>query len=334
MTLAEIQQLLDTARAPNDVFGSDVVTGYRRLAGICHPDRFAAGSADAARAAAIFQRLGKWKALAQAPPQTIESPKRSYALTRPLAVGDLCDVHYGISGGTEYVVKIPRIMGGNNLLAKEREVLEQLIEQSGDDLYGEYFPRPVETFRRDRQRINTFRWRDGFYTAEQIFDRYPGKLDGRHLAWMFQRMLEAVGYAHSKGWIHGAIVPPHLMFHAENHGLQLVGWIHAQRPHEPLRVVPARFKDWYPPECRRKDRATPSMDIYLAAKTLVYLAGGNPSHGAMPGRIPGAIRRFVRGCLFDSPGMRPRDAWELHAEFSDLLDRVYGPPKYHHLEMP
>jgi len=124
------------------------------------------------------------------------------------------------------------------------------------------------------------------------------------------------------------------MFHAVNHGLQLVGWIHAVRPNQPLRVVPARFKDWYPPECRRNQTATPSVDIYLAAKSMVYLSGGNPRRDEIPERVPVAIRRFLRGCLMDSPGMRPKDAWELHGEFTDLLESVYGPPKYHRLEMP
>jgi len=75
------------------------------------------------------------------------------------------------------------------------------------------------------------------------------------------------------------------------------------------------------------------VDIYLAAKSLVYLSGGNPLCNTIPERIPADIRRFVRGCLLESPDMRPQDAWELHDEFSRLLEEVYGPPRYHRLVM-
>lgn len=271
--------------------------------------------------------------LVEESPRYVGSTVGTYSLVRRIGNGDVCHVHYGASAGGEYVLKVPRSTGANNLLAKEREVLEQLIEESGDDVYREYLPHPVESLIVGRRRVNVFQWREGFYSAEQIIRQHPGGLDGRHLAWMFNRTLEAIGYAHSKGWIHGAVLPPHLMFHAENHGLQLVGWVHAERAGRRLRFAPARFKDWYPPECRLRQPATPSVDIYLAAKSLVYLSGGDPLGNMIPERIPAGIRRFVRGCLLESPDMRPQDAWELHCEFSELLEEVYGPPMYHHLVM-
>lgn len=241
--------------------------------------------------------------------------------------------NYGSAAGGEYVLKVPRGTRANNLLAKEREVLEQLIEQSGDGLYHEYFPDPVETLLADRRRVNVFQWREGLYSAEQIIRQHPGGLDGRHLAWMFNRTLEAIGYVHSKGWIHGAVLPPHLLFHAQNHGLKLVGWIHAEPVGRPLTFAPTRFKDWYPPECRLRQPVTPSVDIYLAAKSLVYLSGGDPLGNVIPARIPAGIRRFLKGCVLESPDMRPQDAWETHHEFSELLEKVYGPPRYQRLVM-
>jgi hypothetical protein len=148
---------------------------------------------------------------------------------------------------------------------------------------------------------------------------------------MFKRMLAALGYAHRQGWINGAVLPPHLLFHAENHGLHLGGWIHAVRPGEPLTVVPAGFKEWYPPEA--KHRAEPATDIYLAAKSIVYLAGGDPLHNAFPDHVPAPMRLFFQGCLLESPRMRPADAWGLHEEFDELLIDLYGPPQYVMLNM-
>lgn len=336
MTLDELELHLDGATCADDVFGPDFVLGFRRLAKACHPDLFRAGSTDAQRAEALFKRINHWKTLVENLPRRIVSPEHSYLLTRHVGAGDLCDVYRAAADpddGTEYVVKMPRGTGCANLLAKEREVLAQLIEQSGDDLYRDYFPLPVETFRVKAQRINTFVWRDGYHTAEQIRRRYPAGVDARHLAWMFNRVLEAIGYAHQKGWIHGAVLPPHLLFHAESHGLQLIDWIHAEELGTPLRLVSGRFLEWYPQECRERKPATPATDIYLAAKCMVYLAGGAPLTNAWPVRVPQPLQRFWQSCLAPSPAMRPRDAWALHAEFKELLEELYGPPEFCRFEM-
>jgi hypothetical protein len=45
------------------------------------------------------------------------------------------------------------------------------------------------------------------------------------------------------------------------------------------------------------------------------------------------MRQFVRGCLLDSVRMRPDDAWKLQDEFDELLRKVYGPPRFHDLNM-
>ncbi|MCA9070766.1 MAG: hypothetical protein KDA84_17670, partial [Planctomycetaceae bacterium] len=135
------------------------------------------------------------------------------------------------------------------------------------------------------------------------------------------------------GWVHGAVLPPHLLFHAENHGLQLVGWIHAEKKDTALKVAPQRFKEWYPPECQKKHPTTPSVDIYLAAKSLIYLAGGDPVANQMPSQIPAKLQQFVKGCLLESPRMRSQDAWKVRQEFGDLLEGLYGPPAFHDLDM-
>ena len=74
MTLSELQQLLDSAHEPRDVFGEDVAASYKRWAHVCHPDRFPGGSLEAKWAAALFKRLGHWKTLAQSLPPSITSP--------------------------------------------------------------------------------------------------------------------------------------------------------------------------------------------------------------------------------------------------------------------
>ena len=266
-------------------------------------------------------------------PEQLVSPSRSYDFMEQLATGDLCDVYKATSDDGTFILKVPRVTHINELLENESNVLQDLIHKSHDDLYAEYLPQSVESFRIDVIRVNAFQWRDGFYSAEEILKRHPQGLDGRHIAWMFKRTLEVLGFTHNNGWIHGAVLPPHLMFHPENHGLQLVDWIHAQRVNSPLHVVPNRFKSCYPPECWKSRYAGPSVDIYLAAKSMVFLAGGDPLKNVIPARIPDEIRQFLARCLGEDSKVRGQDAWQLHEEFTELLAAIYGPPKFHELKM-
>ena len=264
---------------------------------------------------------------------SIASPRRIYEVQEQIASGDLCDVRRAKSGDAEYLLKITRVRSGRPLTAKEFSILQRLQKQSGNQIYREYFPEPVELFPHGRAVINAYTWREGFYSAEQILDRHHHGLDGRHLGWMFNRVLEALGFVHQQGWIHGAVLPPHLLFHAENHGFLLVGWIHAEQANTSLKIAPERFMEWYPPECKKKHPATPSVDIYLAAKSLIYLAGGDPVLNTLPEHVPTTMQRFVKGCLLESPTMRSQNAWEVRREFGDILEGLYGPPTFHPLEM-
>ncbi len=245
-----------------------------------------------------------------------------------LGSGDLCDVHAALRGQDRVVLKVPKIDGLDDLLAKEHAVLTELRERAGASVAAKYLPEPVESLLREKRRVNVFQWREGYRTAEEIRSRYPKGLDGRHLAWMFNRTLEVLGFVHRAGWVHGAVLPPHLLFHPEDHGLRLIDWIHAERQNEPIRLVPNRFAEWYPIECRGRQPASPSTDLYLAAKSMIYLAGGDPVRSEIPKSVPVEIRRFLEACLLESPRMRCQDAWQLRDEFARVLEGLYGPPTF------
>jgi hypothetical protein len=268
-------------------------------------------------------------------PRLIATRRRTYTVEHKIAAGDLCDVYAASAGDERYVIKTPRVAGSaaDALLNKEMAILWELTHECGNDHHRLYIPKPCESIAASssRPRVNVLAWKDGFYTAGEILTRHPAGVDARHLAWMFKRMLAALGFVHRQGWIHGAVVPPHLLFHVENHGLQLIDWIHAARPGQPLTLVPEEFKDWYPLEARFA--AEPASDIYLAAKSMIYLAGGDPARNTIPDHVPRAMRAFFEACLLESPRMRPQDAWELHEEFDELLGELYGAPQYVRLSM-
>jgi hypothetical protein len=264
----------------------------------------------------------------------IVSPIHTYELIEPVGSGDLCDVHRANAGASEFLLKITRVPGGEDLMAKEFLILQRLHKQAKGQVYREFFPEPLESFSHQGRQIDAYAWREGLITAEQILDKYHHGLDARHLGWMFNRVLEALGFVHQADFVHGAVLPPHLLFHTESHGLLLAGWIHAENLGTSLKVVPDRYKEWYPPECRDKLPTTPSVDIYLAAKSLIYLAGGDPIKNTMPAHIPPQVQQFVKGCLLESPSMRSQNAWEVRQEFGNILEGLsVGPSVFHPLDM-
>ena len=286
-----------------------------------------------ARFEAIRLRVEQTSSLFAAGGRRLCSSARTYQLAEQVGAGDLCDIHRAFSSDREHVVKLPRSAAAERLIANEFAIVEHLQKASRDSVYREYLPAPVELNWSEERRIAVYQWRQGYYDGEAILRRHPQGLDGRHIAWMFNRTLEILGFVHRAGWVHGAVLPPHLLMHAENHGLQLIGFVHAQRMSAPLHVVPVRFKAWYPPECHCREGATAASDIYLAARSMIALAGGDPLTGAMPRHVPVEIQRLLKECTWDDPALRPSDAWELRGRFDILLSEVYGRPKFCHLVM-
>lgn len=273
-------------------------------------------------------------------PDTVAGPGRTYNLLRLLAVGDVADVHLAGSGsdpGAEprYLLKVSRIPGGQALLENECERLAGLVDAASATTYRKYLPTLVESFSaRDsfRKRVNVFEYQPGLFTLEQVHERHPA-LDGKHLGWIFNRLLTVLGFCQSQRVVHGAVLPCHVLIDAANHGLQLVGWGQSVEMGRQVRLVSTRYLDWYPPEVLEKQPATPAADLFLAARCLIYLAGGDPVRDRMPESVPAPMQRFLRICLLESARMRPDDAWKLQDEWGELLGRLYGPPRFHELTM-
>jgi hypothetical protein len=87
----------------------------------------------------------------------------------------------------------------------------------------------------------------------------------------------------------------------------------------------SRYRDWYPWEVPAKHTPGPWTDIYMVARCMDELAGS---------RQLTQFRAFARGCMLKHRHARPGDAWKLLSELDDLLDRLFGPPRFHPFRMP
>lgn len=366
-----IAKRLKEAKLPEDIFGP--LTGtveemlkagrkeFLRLSKRTHPDTYPAKE-DKDLATSTFTLLTNlWqkaelrikagiyglKSKTLAEPVKIHTRKREYVVTDPLAKGDVCNLYHctfqedgGEKKGVFKVVRQPR---DNDLVTNEAKVLRHL--QSGSHArYRPYVPELVENFgfREGRSSItrqaNVLDFDDGFYSLKEVIQQYPKGLDPRDMAWMWRRLLVALGFAHQNGVIHGAVLPTHVLIHPTKHGLVLIDWtaavIEPEKSGERIRTISTEFKAWYPAEVLNKETPTTALDIYMGARCMVYLLGGNPISGILPDTVSRSLRAFFNGCVLPRPSQRPSDAWGLLEEFDELLEKLWGKRRYRPFAMP
>ncbi|MFJ9416444.1 MULTISPECIES: molecular chaperone DnaJ [unclassified Streptomyces] len=335
-TRAAARAALAAARAPADLFPADDAAAariHRRLARLLHPD--AVPEAERPVAEAEFARLDTlWRRRTATTRPTLTTRRRTYTLGPVAASGDLAVLREASyeRGGTRHraLLKIPRALADNDLMEREASALNRLARR-GEPRHRGYAPRLLETVRhRDpdtgaERRINSLVPLTGWHTLTDVRAAHPDGLEPRDAAWMWRRLLVALGWAHRAGLVHGAVLPDHLLIHPGQHGLVLVDWCYSTALGERVPALVERHRDHYPPEVTGRRPATEATDIHLASRTMATLMGE---------RAPQPMRAFLRGCTLPAEARRPHDAWRLLAELDELLDRLYGPRTFRPFAMP
>jgi hypothetical protein len=328
--------LLGRARVPADLFGDDAAEAarrYRRLARLVHPDATGGRTRDA------FVRLNAlWRGYNRDDTILIRTRRHAYRITGDPVGGDLAELYPARrEGGPPVVLKMPRDPRDGDLVEREAVALRRL-RRDGDGRFLPYVPRLVESFRhRDaatgrQRRVNAIAALDGFHTLTEVGKAFPGGVDPRDAAWMWRRLLVALGFAHRAGVLHGAVLPDHIMIHPAEHGLVLVDWCYSvpgcYAATDPSGRVPAmvgRHAGLYPAEVAERRPASPATDIYMATLCMTGLMGD---------KAPRAMRSFARGCTLPAQNRRPSDAWRLLAELDELLEKLYGPRRFRPFHLP
>lgn len=353
----DLQVAADKLTAANDytdIFGTNPATtvkqvgeAFRRFSRILHPDQYS--GTDAEMAASAMAALTKFKADADAAhadgrfghvPVVISTKHGRHVVGQKLAAGDITDLFKTDTG----LLKVARSARDNDLLAAEATTLKTL--HSFDNALTRHYPQLVDTFiyradaPRTQRRANVVTWVDG-PDLVQIREAFPTGVDPRHVAWIWRRLLMALGFAHDCGVLHGAVLPPHIMILPEHHGVILVDWCYStQLPipggdvavarlicAPPIKAILPDYRTWYPEEVTDKKPPSPATDIVMAARTMIWLLGGDPTTGQLSNSVPRGMRAWFKGCLQTKQSMRPDDAGKLLAEFDELLERIGEP--YH-----
>ncbi|MGE3272700.1 MAG: DnaJ domain-containing protein [Chloroflexota bacterium] len=340
---------------------------YRQLALAVHPDRHASEPL----AQTAFQNLQHLYTLAKQQvlgwqsvtdgPVTITSRRAAYTIQDVLAEGDLAVLYTAMrtassgnaAGGASCEPVVLKVAGDgldNDLIQNEASALRQLHGAASGSPAPPYLPRLAESFIcRDASGVeraaNVFplvQTAQGslpareFVTLRELRAAYPAGLDPRHMAWIWRRVLIALGHAHGRGIVHGAVLPEHLLIHPADHGLLLVDWSASvnlqQTPGAPVPVISPDYEGWYPARVLARKPARPAVDLLMGLRCMTYLLGGEPLTGELPTSVPAPLQAYLRGALH--LGLAGLDAARLYRDFSDLLARLWGQRRFIPLTMP
>jgi len=360
-------EMIINATCPEDVFGilvGDQIAAatkiYKQIVMEVHPDHFM-NKSGLPEAQIAFVRLttlrkeaefkiragtyGDRKKASVIPPVVSSEPIEVTVRGKKIIVtdvafsGDICDIYRCTIDGQDLAFKIAHNASVNDLAENESKVLEKLFPaKAKEEKFFRYFPQLLDSFvlknGKSNRRVNVMPMYSEYRSMNDIIRAFPKGIDFRDMVWMFKRTLVGLGYAHREGFVHGAVIPPHVLVHPIGHGAKIIDWCYSVTGKGRIKAISPDYKLYYAPEIFKKENVSGATDIYMAAKCAISIIGGNVEDNSMPDSVPQQIQNFLKGCLFASQSKRPNDAWEVHDEFNELLKKVVGKSKYRPFTIP
>ena len=360
-TLEAVDAQLQRATCPEDVFGTDPKTTFKRLAVSVFPDhadpsdkdyatQVAArlselrGEAEAKIAAGTYGDRKPYKDKSSYTPFTVTTGKYEITLEDLIATGTVSTIHQtslkGDKTGAMFFTKVARTPSNNDLLEAEFRNLQVITKRDPDPEKEKWFkgwrvyvPYPVSSFsfvgeKGEKRKANLLTIPPyKSYTGEELRSIFKDGVDPNHVYWIYRRLLLTAWMAHVRGRNHGAITPDHVLIYPKEHGLVLLDWTASTvlgKEHTPIRD--AKWKDLLPPELKDKKPTSTTSDIYTCSSFALYLLGSQ--------KVPPQIKSFLEKCTCANPQSRPDDAEVVYTEFGTLLERVNGKRKFVELVIP
>lgn len=272
--------------------------------------------------------------------KSFTTDKREYYLGEPIAQGTIATVFEGECVEKDefagrVAIKIADSSADNDLLWRERKVLSMLHEKNGAQ--RKHLPVLLDHFKTKDDRIGlVFRYFAESYDLWSVREnvRYKNGVGRKHMVWMLNRLLSAIGYAHSIGIVHGNIEPAHLMIRPRDHNLFVIDWCWSI-------VDPVHTRDRFTistehfsaPEVFEKGEPTPAADLYSIGKCMIHILGGNVETNEMPVSVEPELQRFLLFFVNESPLQRAQDAWQMHGQLDSLVRRLWGQKRFLALPM-
>lgn len=280
----------------------------------------------------------------------LKSRTGTYKVHEEYRTGEVADLFLGEDGkGQKCLLKIVRQPSDNDLLDFEARTLTELHRLTGTKarVFQKYLPKLYDSFslveggrhrrvnvldiaepeagyvRKLKEKKGVDAPRD-YYSLAEIRDAYPDGIDARDVAWMIRRAFEGVGWVHEQGFVHGAMLPEHVLVHPLEHGARIVGWSYAVKKGQKLTAISAARKKMYPPSVLRREPATAAIDVQMIGECAVFLCSGKN------GNVPKEVALFFDKCRAGEI----LDGWSAYHAYNEVLDKSYGKRAYRAFAMP
>jgi hypothetical protein len=270
---------------------------------------------------------------------TIRTEKGQYEATAVLSPGDLATVYDArrSSDGAHVAMKIADDPLDNDLIQAEVSALRILFSEPSPQ--QKHLPVVLDQVHTRDGRLGTvFEYLDG-YDLLKVRERLPRGLPVRHMIWVMRRCLSVLGWAHSRGVLHGNLDPAHILLRAQDHNVWLIDWCYAiVNPAQSGQTFRCLNEEYSPPEVEQRKPPLPSSDLYSLGKCMYYVLGGDPRQKSLPAEplgpfgesepIDDRIARFLQFCVLESPLSRAQDAWEAYRFLDKLREEIWGPHQF------
>lgn len=164
-------------------------------------------------------------------------------------------------------------------------------------------------------------------TLQQIVEK-SGALDAEHVAWITERVLNALSYIHRHGVVHGDLKPQNIIVQPEKHMAVLVDFgLSAVKPSHDSEAK--GYTPYYaPPEEIAGKPILPESDYYSLGMTMIYALAGNTDmveQKRVPAAVPDELCAFIKRMIARDVNNRPQyNKEDLTDVIVDLRRKVFG----------
>lgn len=160
-------------------------------------------------------------------------------------------------------------------------------------------------------------------SLDKIIEKHKA-VNPEDVAWVTERMIDALYYLHHKGIIHGDIKPPNVIVQPREHNAILVDYglssLHPTATSKPEGFTPV----FAAPEILDGKPPLPESDLYSLGLTMIYLLGGDPVAKKIPDHVPAPFAEFCADFVRYNPVDRPNWDQNLVARLSDVRLEAFG----------
>ena len=231
------------------------------------------------------------------------------------------------------ILKITRETWDRDLTENEGKMLSELYPSAqAEEKFFRYLPHLLDSFEvrdgAETRWANVFPQYQALTSLGAIHRFYPSGIDYRDLAWMIRRTLECLFFVHTRGVVHGAVLPNHILVDGIGHGARLISWSYSTPRGGQVQAFSSEAIAFYAPEILQKLEVTPATDLYMLGKVMISLLGGNVREEVFPDSVPPELQGLIKRILIKAPARRIQSASEFYDELDAILVKLVGKRSY------